>query len=108
MGPKGAVEILFKDEIARADDSQAATGGDREYTESSPNRTPPKPGGIRRCHRSPGHPSPTDRGAGDVSGVNGPNRPRSTGIFRCDSSRSQESESGVRFWSSTLPALAGT
>jgi propionyl-CoA carboxylase beta chain len=34
MGPKGAVEILFKDEIAQAPDPQAATGRlIDEYTE---------------------------------------------------------------------------
>ena len=74
MGPKGAVEILFKDEIARRDDPAAATA--RLIDEYTGQVRPPLRGGgaglHRRRDRSAGHPAAADRRAADPADQAGP------------------------------------
>ena len=74
MGPKGAVEILFKDEIAKAGRSRgrhraADRGVHREV------RQPVRGGGARlhrRRDRPAGHPAAADRRAADAADQAGP------------------------------------
>ena len=68
MGPKGAVEILFKDEIARARGSRGGDGpADRRvHREVRPPVRRRRAGVHRRRHRSAGHPAPADRRAPDA------------------------------------------
>ena len=63
MGPKGAVEILFKDQIAKAADPAAETARRiEEYTEKFANPWGAAARGYRgRRHRPAGHPATADR-----------------------------------------------
>ena len=74
MGPKGAVEILFKDEIARADGSRGGDGpADRGvHREVRPPVRRRRAGVHRRRHRSARHPAPADRRAPDAPHQAGP------------------------------------
>ena len=74
MGPKGAVEILFKEEIARGDDPAAATARlIDEYTEKFAHPyVAAAPRLHRRRHRSARHPAAADRRAPDAPDQAGP------------------------------------
>ena len=60
MGPKGAVEILFKDEIARARRSGGArpSGSIDEYTRTFANPYRPRPGASSTTSSTPATPGP--------------------------------------------------
>ena len=84
MGPKGAVEILFKDEIARRRRPRRGHGpADRRLHRAV--RPPVRRGGAglyRRRHRPAGHPAEADRCAPDARDQAGPEpASRSTGTF---------------------------
>ncbi len=88
MGPKGAVEILFKKEIAESGDPAAGHGrqGRRVHATSSRNPYVAASRGLRgRHHRSARHPAAAHRArsrrcTASATGT----RPRSTGTSRCE------------------------
>ena len=88
MGPKGAVEILFRKEIAESADPAAATDAEGRASTREKFAQPVRRGGARlrrRHHRSARHAPAADRRARDAAAASATAiRRRSTATSRCE------------------------